>query len=105
MNTEDTHLWLRVELHVHTAASTDSLVSPQKLINHCQRIGIDRVAITDHNSIDGALEAHALAPERVIVGEEIETTQGELLGYFMTSTSRPGLSPWKPSTACAPRAR
>ena len=54
MNTEDTHLWLRVELHVHTAASTDSLVSLQ-LINHCQRIGIDRAAITDHNSIDGAL--------------------------------------------------
>lgn len=93
MNTEDTHLWLRVELHVHTAASTDSLVSLQKLINHCQRIGIDRVAITDHNSIDGALEAHALAPERVIVGEEIETTQGELLGYFMTEHVPPGLEP------------
>ena len=93
MDTEDTRLWLRVELHVHTAASTDSLVSPQKLIEYCQQIGIDRVAVTDHNSIDGALKAHALAPERVIVGEEIETTQGELLGYFMTEHVPPGLEP------------
>ena len=92
MKTEKANL-LRVELHLHTHASEDSLITPQKLLKHCARAGIDRVAVTDHNSIDGALAAHALAPERVIVGEEIETTQGELLGYFMTELVPAGLEP------------
>ena len=84
---------VRVELHLHTCASKDSLVQPKKLLEHCDRVGIDRVAITDHNSIAGALVAKALAPERVIVGEEIHTTQGELLGYFMTEFVPGGLEP------------
>lgn len=92
MNTEYKP-WVRVELHLHTCASQDSLVRPQELLDHCKRIGIDRVAITDHNSIAGALEAQTLAPDRVIVGEEIETTQGELLGYFMTEFVPSGLEP------------
>lgn len=85
--------WLQVELHQHTDASKDSLVKPQKLLDHCARIGIDRVAITDHNSIEGALAAKAIAPDRVIVGEEIETTQGELLGYFLSEWVPNGLEP------------
>lgn len=85
--------WLRVELHLHTNASGDSLVEPQQVIEHCRKVGIDRVAITDHNSIAGALAAKALAPELVIVGEEIETTQGEFLGYFMSEPISKGLEP------------
>jgi hypothetical protein len=92
MNTENPN-WLRVELHLHTHASEDSLITPQKLLQHCSQSGIDRVAVTDHNSIAGALAAHALAPDQVIVGEEIETTQGELLGYFMTELVPAGLEP------------
>jgi hypothetical protein len=85
--------WVRVELHLHSVASPDSLIQPQKLIDYCARIGIDRFAITDHNSIEGALAAKALVPDRVIVGEEIETTQGELLGYFMSECVPAGLEP------------
>lgn len=85
--------WGRVELHQHTCASKDCLIQPQKLLDHCERVGIDLVAITDHNSIAGALAAKAIAPERVIVSEEIETTQGELLGYFMTELIPGGLEP------------
>ena len=51
------------------------------------------MAITDHNTIEGALQAHDLAPERVIVGEEIMTTCGEILGYFMHEQIPAGLSP------------
>lgn len=90
---QDNNDWVRVELHLHTNASTDSLVQPRKLLEHCNRIGIKRIAITDHNSIDGALAAKALAPDQVIVGEEIETTQGELLGYFMSEAIPGGLEP------------
>ena len=87
------HHSVRVELHLHSYASHDSLIQPQKLLDHCAQIGIDRVAITDHNRIDGALAANALAPDRVIVGEEIETTQGEILGYFMREWIPGGLEP------------
>ncbi|MFN2274786.1 MAG: PHP domain-containing protein, partial [Anaerolineales bacterium] len=73
---------LNVELHCHTYRSEDSLMLPGSILRACDRRGIDRVAITDHNTIAGALEAARLAPDRVIVGEEILTTEGEVLGYF-----------------------
>jgi len=85
-------MW-NVELHCHTYRSKDSLSSPRALLEVCRRRGIDRLAITDHNVFAGALEAAALDPERFILGEEIMTTEGELLGYFMTEGIPAGLSP------------
>jgi predicted metal-dependent phosphoesterase TrpH len=85
-------MW-NVELHCHTFRSKDSLASPQALIEVCRRRGIDRLAVTDHNTIRGAREAAELAPELIIIGEEILTTEGELLGYFMTEEVPPRLSP------------
>jgi len=90
-NTEDP--FVRVELHVHTRVSKDSLMPIEKLLKRCQSIGIDRVAITDHNQIEAALRAKSIAPAHFIVGEEIETTQGELIGYFMTEWVPAGLEP------------
>ncbi len=89
----DESFLIRVELHLHTCYSKDSLVKPERLIRYCRKKGISRFAITDHNEIEGAFTAHALAPENVIVGEEIETTDGELLGYFMSEWVPPGLKP------------
>ena len=86
-------LIIRVELHVHTRASYDSLMSIKKLLKRCKAIGINRVAITDHNQIDAALQAKSIAPECVIVGEEIQTTKGELIGYFMSEWIPPGRDP------------
>jgi predicted metal-dependent phosphoesterase TrpH len=82
-----------IELHCHTHYSKDSLLDPVKLLELCKVRRIDKVAITDHDTIEGALEASELDPERVIIGEEIMTTQGELLGYFMKAWIPPGLSP------------
>src|SRR5271157_202978 len=84
---------LSVEFHCHTIFSKDSLMPPQKLVDTCQRKGIDRVIVTDHNAIAGARVAQALAPERVIVGEEIMTTRGEILAAFVTEEIPAGLSP------------
>lgn len=84
---------LAVELHAHTRASNDCLTRPQDLIRVCAERGLHRIAITDHNTIEGALEARALAPRLVIVGEEVMTTQGELLAYFVTEAVPPGLPP------------
>ena len=82
-----------VELHCHTDASKDSLMRPAKMVRLCRQRGIGKVAITDHNTIAGALAMQALAPELVIVGEEIMTTQGELLAYFVKEEVPRGLAP------------
>lgn len=84
---------LNAEFHAHTHYSKDCLLSPARLIEVCRRRGIDRVAITDHNSLGGAQEGATLAPDMVIMGEEIMTTQGELMGYFVSEMIPPGLTP------------
>ena len=84
---------LKVEFHCHTNASKDSLTDPRDLVEACRRKGIDRVIITDHNTIKGALEAQALDPHLVIVGEEIMTTRGEILAAFVREEIPKGLSP------------
>ena len=84
---------LRVEFHCHTVYSKDSLTDPEKLLAACRRKGIDRLVVTDHNTIAGARVAQELDPERVIVGEEIMTTAGELLAFFVQEEIPPGLSP------------
>lgn len=84
---------IRIELHCHTYHSGDGLIKPDKLLGICDRKGIDRIVITDHNTIAGALEAHALDRQRVIIGEEIMTTGGELLAAFVKEEVPPGLSP------------
>ncbi len=82
-----------LELHSHTHASGDCLMRPADIVRTCQRKGIDRLAVTDHNTIRGALELRDLAPRLTIVGEEIMTTQGELLAYFVKEEVPPSLPP------------
>ena len=84
---------LKVEFHCHTNASDDSLTHPRDLVDTCHRKGIDRVIITDHNTIKGAREAQALDSNLVIVGEEIMTTRGEILAAFVQEEIPRGLSP------------
>lgn len=82
-----------LELHCHTYASEDSLVQPRDLPRVARARGLDRIAVTDHNSIRGALELRNLAPDLAIVGEEVMTTQGELLAYFLEEEVPAGLTP------------
>lgn len=84
---------ISVEFHCHTYASKDSLTRPADLIAMARRKGIDRVIVTDHNSIAGAREAYGIDPELVIVGEEIMTTKGEILAAFVKEEVPPGLTP------------
>jgi hypothetical protein len=83
----------KVELHCHTAASGDSLVKIHDLIRTARKRGIDRLAITDHNTIRGALFAKEIDPDLIIVGEEILTTRGELLVFFVQEEVPRGLTP------------
>ncbi len=89
-----------VDLHCHTSASFDSLASPASVVRAALARGLTHLAITDHERIDGALEARerALAMERdgpgltILVGEEIRTRDGDLIGLFLREAVPPGLS-------------
>jgi len=85
-------MW-RVDLHAHTHESKDSLLAPERLIAAARRAGLSRIAVTDHNSARTALELAEREPEFVIPGEEILTTRGELLAYFIREEVPPGLTP------------
>ena len=86
---------ITVELHCHTRYSRDSLVRIPQLLATCRKKGLQRLAITDHNTIQGALEAVALDPDTSIAGEEILTLQGELMAYFVKELVPPGLPSWE----------
>jgi predicted metal-dependent phosphoesterase TrpH len=74
----------RADLHSHTYASKDSLTNPKDLIERAREIGLAKLAVTDHNTIEGAREAYALAPDLIIIGQEIDTAVGgELIAYFV----------------------
>jgi hypothetical protein len=84
---------LKVDFHAHTYHSPDSLSRIPALIKAARKAGLDRLVITDHNSIRGALEAQQIEPEMIIVGEEIRTTAGEFLAAFVTKHVPRGLDP------------
>jgi predicted metal-dependent phosphoesterase TrpH len=83
----------KVDLHLHTCASKDGALHPAKVIQVAKERGLDRICITDHNTIDGALVAQKIDPEFVIVGEEILIDRGcEILAFFVREWVPPGLS-------------
>jgi hypothetical protein len=82
-----------VDFHCHTNAFKDSRITPEMVFRADHRCGLDRLMITDHNTIAGALEAYASDPELVIVGEEIMTTRGEILAFYVSREIPSGLSP------------
>jgi predicted metal-dependent phosphoesterase TrpH len=85
-----------VDLHSHTSASFDSLASPRAVVRAAASRGLTHLAITDHDRIDGALAAREMAtrealPLTVLVGQEIRTRQGDLIGVFLDRPIRSGL--------------
>jgi predicted metal-dependent phosphoesterase TrpH len=82
-----------VETHAHTHYSKDCLLSPEGMLQACRAKSIDKIIVTDHNNIAGALHLQAIAPELALVGEEIMTSEGEILAFFVKEWVPPGLTP------------
>ncbi len=74
---------VRVDCHLHTVASGDAVLTLEQLAERAQQAGLDVVCITDHNEISAAVTATDLGV-RVIVGEEIRTPDGDIIGLFLT---------------------
>jgi len=78
--------------HIDTAAMYGE---SEEVLGRAAEVGLDVVAVTDHNEIAGGLEALALAERygvRVIVGEEVKTSEGEVIGLFLTERIPGGLT-------------
>jgi len=84
---------LRLDLHLHSHYSHDGRSSIPQLIERARVCGLDRLALTDHNIVEGALELALVAPELAIVGEEAKTMEGEVIGLFITRRIPPFLAP------------
>jgi len=82
------------DLHCHSSSSFDSLADPGAMMAKAVRLGLTHLAITDHERIDGAQAAAEAAPAelQVIVGEEVRTADGDMLGLFLQQVIPPGLS-------------
>lgn len=83
------------DLHTHTIYSYDGTASVSAVLKRARQIGLDLLAITDHDEINGALKALELAPKygvEVIPGIEITTAEGDLLALNITQKVDRGLS-------------
>ena len=85
--------WVRVDMHSHTMWSGDSTTTPGELLDSVIACGIDVLCITDHNAIRGALELRDQLPCRVIIGEELKTHAGEIIGLFLDERVPIGVPP------------
>jgi predicted metal-dependent phosphoesterase TrpH len=86
-------LLLKADFHVHSKYSRDCNMTLEQIIRKCQDKGINCIALTDHGSAEGALLLQQMAPFTVIVGEEVLTPYGEIMGLFLKETVPSGLSP------------
>jgi predicted metal-dependent phosphoesterase TrpH len=77
--------WVRVDCHLHTVASGDSVLTVEELADRARRAGLDVVCVTDHNVTHAAVAAAERdLGVRVIVGEEVRTPDGDVIGLFLT---------------------
>ena len=83
---------LKADLHIHTKYSMDCDTPLEKIITRCLELGINCIAIADHDSVEGALKMQDIAPFRLIVAEEILTPYGEIMGMFLKERVPSGIS-------------
>jgi predicted metal-dependent phosphoesterase TrpH len=85
--------WVRVDMHSHTMWSGDSTTTPDEIEAAVEACGLDVVCITDHNAINGAMQLADRLPCRVVIGEELRTHAGEIIGLFLSERVPIGVPP------------
>lgn len=77
---------MKIDMHIHTCNSSDSSLKPDEIVKIAKRQGLQGVAITDHGTIKGGVETKKANVDEdflVIVGSEVRTERGEIIGYFL----------------------
>lgn len=86
---------MKLDMHVHSSHSRDASASPKDILSFCRHVGLDGLAITDHNSIRSWTEASSLAREKGLLylrGVEISAKEGHVLAYGVRELVPRGLS-------------
>ncbi len=74
----------KYDLHIHSKYSYDSLATPKRIVKIAKKSGLKGIAITDHDTIKGAVEASKIAKDiEIIIGSEIKTEKGDVIGLFL----------------------
>ena len=83
---------MKCDLHIHSKYSSDGVLDPEKIVKIATKRGLNGIAITDHNTLKGGLKAKKCESEEfhVIVGSEIMTERGEIIGLFLEEEIKPG---------------
>ena len=84
---------IKGDFHIHSDFSPDCATPLEGLVQRCIQVGLTCIAITDHNTTRGAQEIQKIAPFTVIIGEEIKSSEGEIIGLFLHKDIPKGLSP------------
>ncbi len=84
---------IKIDLHTHSQGSNDGGIRLEEYIDALKDGKLDCIAITDHNTIGLAQQLHQTLGEQIIVGEEITTSGGEIIGLFLTKPVIPGQTP------------
>lgn len=82
---------VRADLHVHTVYSADSIITPKELVFYAKKRGLNAVAVTDHNKIDGALKIAKETDFLVIPGTEVSSRDGHIVGLNVREVIPKGL--------------
>ena len=83
---------LKIDLHTHSYASKDGGISEDQYISVIDNGVLDYIAITDHDTIEAALKLKKILGSHIIVGEEISTKDGEIIGLFLKTFVEPYMS-------------
>jgi predicted metal-dependent phosphoesterase TrpH len=75
----DSELRVKVDLHVHTVYSSDSLITLEALVFYAKKRGLTAVAVTDHNRVDGALKMAGETDFLIIPGTEVNSSDGHIV--------------------------
>lgn len=84
---------IKIDFHTHSIASSDGGIKPEQYAQAIEDGDFDYIAVTDHNTIDMAEELQQSLGSKVIVGEEISTPQGDIIGLYLDKPIAPGQSP------------
>lgn len=79
----------KIDLHTHSTLSKDGGISAEEYEKALKDKKLDYIAVTDHNEIDFAISLNRKLGDKVIVGEEIKTTKGEIVGLFLKKKIEP----------------
>lgn len=89
---EPDNLPIKIDLHVHSMYSADSIIKPEELPTYARKRGLDGVAVTDHDRLDSSVKISREVDFLILSGMEISSLDGHIVGLNVKEAVRKGMS-------------